>query len=328
MTSAVAPASLSVVIPTYNRAEYVRTCLTTLRESGIPDLDVIVSDDGSTDDTKQVVAETNPTARYLWQPNRGTPSAPRNAGYAVSRGRYVCFLDCDDRWLPQVPARAVELLDKYPQIDVLFADAKVGHDMTGFRSWIDVAGQDDFHKLPRTELEPGFYELARESFFRRMVVRNAVFAGSCVVRREVFDQFGGFDTSYWGAEDWELWTRMAHRHRFGFLADPMAVYLWHDTNVTKNTDKMVSAFIQALRNVRAKCDLSPADRQLVSDRLRHHLFHHAYLAYDSARYPDARRRFAASVWAGDLSPRTLAYGLTCLLPGPVVSRLRRLKQGA
>ena len=86
--------------------------------------------------------------------------------------------------------------------------------------------------------------------------------------------------------------------------------------------------MQALRNVLATCDLSAADRKLVTDRLRHHLFHHAYLAYDASRYPDARRRFLASVRAGDLSPKTLAYGLACLLPGPVVSRLRRIKQGA
>ena len=74
-------ASLSVIIPTYNRSGYVRACLAALRDSGVPDLDVIVSDDGSTDDTREVVAATDPGARYLWHANEGTPSPARNRGF-------------------------------------------------------------------------------------------------------------------------------------------------------------------------------------------------------------------------------------------------------
>jgi glycosyltransferase involved in cell wall biosynthesis len=69
---------LSVIIPTYNRSGYVRDCLLALREAGVPDLDVLVADDGSTDDTAAVVAATEPAARYLWQPNSGTPETTRN----------------------------------------------------------------------------------------------------------------------------------------------------------------------------------------------------------------------------------------------------------
>src|SRR5262245_4386578 len=113
-------ASLTVIVPTFNRSGYVRRCLTTLRACGLLDPQVIVADDGSTDDTREVVAATDPAAVYLWQPNTGTPATARNAGFAHATGRYVAFLDCDDEWLPGTAARAVALLDKYPDVDVLF----------------------------------------------------------------------------------------------------------------------------------------------------------------------------------------------------------------
>lgn len=320
--------SVSVVIPTYNRAELLRGCLTALRRCEVPDLEVVVADDGSTDHTRAVVEETWPGAVYLWAPNTGNPSAPRNRGFAASRGRYVGFLDCDDAWLPGAPARAVELLDRHPGIDLLFADARYGNPADGFRSWIaDVAGRDDFRRLPRTELEPGFAALDREPFFRQMATRNAVFLGAALVRRAAFERTGGFDPTYWGGEDWEVWTRMAAGGRVGFMAEPMAIYTRHPGNVTNNQDMMVGGFCRALRNVLARCELTPASRRHVRQCLARQLFNHAYLAYDRGDRGEAGRRFRAAIRAGDRRPYTLALAASCCLPGWLASRLRRAKQG-
>lgn len=319
------PVSLSVIIPTYNRAGYVRNCLTALAKSGVPDLEVIVADDGSTDDTRAVVAATAPGAAYLWQPNSGTPATARNAGFAVSRGRYVAFLDCDDAWLPDAPAEAVRLLDRHPDVDVLFAEARVGNPDCGYESWIEAAGQRAFHDLPGREPEPGFRVLDRRPFFRRMAVRNPVFIGACVLRREAFAAVGMFDPSLRGAADWELWLRMAARYTFAFMAAPLALYTRHPDNMSADQDGMVDEFARALSNVLAKCDLPADDRRLVAARLRHHLFNHAYLAYDRGSYRAARGRFARAWRSGDHSPRTAAYWLACLLPGAAVRRLRGLK---
>jgi glycosyltransferase involved in cell wall biosynthesis len=316
---------LTCVIPTYNRSGYVRDCLVALRESGVPDLEVIVADDGSTDDTREVVAATNPAAKYLWQPNTGTPATARNAAFAVSSGRYVGFLDCDDAWLPGAPAKAVELLDRHPDVDVLFSDARMGNPQQGFVSWIGVAGQDAFFRLPRREPEPGFRILERGPFFRRMATRNAVFIGACVVRRAAFEAAGGFDPALRGAADWDLWLRMAHRMTFGFMAEPLAVYTRHLDNMSSNHDHMIGEFCGALRNLLRE-DLSAADRRYVRGRLRQQLFNHAYLAYDRGDLGAARRRFAAAIRAGDRRPMTLALAAASLLPGWAVTRLRKLKQ--
>jgi glycosyltransferase involved in cell wall biosynthesis len=318
--------SLTVIVPTYNRADYVRRCLTALKQSGVPDLQVIVADDGSTDDTKAVVAATNPSGLYLWQPNSGTPATARNAAFALVTGRYVGFLDCDDEWLPGVPAKVVALLDRHPDVDVLFADARMGNPQQGFRSWIEEAGQKAFFELPHREVEPGFRVLERGPFFRRVALRSPLFIGAMVMRREAFERAGMFDPALRGAADWDLWLRMAHRFTFGFLAEPLAVYTRHRDNMSSDHDRMYGEFCQALRNAAAIPGLSADERRYVAGRLRQMLYDHAYLAYDRGDVAEARGRFRAALRAGDLRPVTAALWLTCWLPGGLVRWLRGVKR--
>ncbi len=108
--------------------------------------------------------------------------------------------------------RAIAFLDRYPEVDVVFGEARVGNPEDGYESWVEIAGQDAFWKLPAKEPEPGFRIFERRPFFRRMVVRNPVFIGACIMRRQVFEEAGYFDPELCGAADWELWLRMAWLH--------------------------------------------------------------------------------------------------------------------
>jgi glycosyltransferase involved in cell wall biosynthesis len=319
---------LSVIIPTYNRSQYVRGCLEALGQSGVPDLEIIISDDGSTDDTREVVAAYGPSVQYLWHPNEGTPAPARNRGFAASKGRYVSFLDIDDLWIAGGAARAVEVLDKYPEIDILFGEAQVGNPADGYESWIGMAGQEAFWRLPCKEVEPGVRVLERRPFLRRMAVRNPVFLGACIVRREVFEAIGGFDPALCGAADWELWLRIASRFTYGYLHRPLGVWTQHTANMSSNHDTMNLDFCRALQSVLEKCDLVPDDRRFVGERLRHHSFAYAYRAYDRGDYAEARRRF------GDMLRRTgfqltpALYWAICALPGGLAGQVRRVRQMA
>jgi glycosyltransferase involved in cell wall biosynthesis len=317
--------SLSVIIPTYNRSSYVRDCLLALRNCGVDDLEIIVADDGSTDDTRQVVEQTAPRAKYLWQKNTRTPATARNMGFAASTGRYVAFLDCDDSWLPHAAARAVALLDRHPEVHILFAEARMGNPQQGYVSWIESAGQQAFFDLPHRELEPGFRLLERTPFFRRMAVRNPVFIGATLLRREVFADSGMFNTKLCGAADWELWLRLAHRYNWGYMAEPLAIYTRHLDNMSSDHDRMVGEFCEALSSVLACCDLTTEDRLFIRSRLQHHLYQHAYLAYDAGSLQIARRRFIEVIrWGGPY--QAAFYWLSCWLPSRLVSRIRRIKR--
>ena len=318
--------SITVIIPTYNRSGYVRQCLRSLRACGLGNLEVIVADDGSTDDTEQVVAAADPEAQYFRQANTGTPATARNRGFEISTGRYVAFLDCDDEWLPETPVRAIELLDRYPEVDVLFAEACMGNPEEGFNSWIEMGGQAAFFDLPHTCPEADFRILEQGPFFRRLAVRNPVFIGSVVMRREAFAQSGGFDAQLRGAADWELWLRMASNLTFGYLDRPLAVYTRHLDNMSSDHDGMGHEFCVALKKVLAKCHwLTSVNRDWVADRLRHHLFSHGYRAYERSDYHEARARFADLLRSCGPELRGGTYWTLCALPFGMAGRLRRLK---
>jgi glycosyltransferase involved in cell wall biosynthesis len=319
--------ALSVIIPTYNRSAFVRQCIRSLRTCGVSELEIIVADDGSTDDTEQVVSAADPSARYLRQANTGTPATARNKGFEMSRGRHVAFLDCDDAWLPDVPARAVHFLDRHPEVDVVFGDARVGNPTDGFRSWIGTAGQHAFFDLPCRQPEPDFRVFEPQTLFRRMLDRNPVFIGAVLMRRDAFARAGGFDPALRGAADWELWLRMASRMTFAYFHQPLAIYSVHNDNMSKDIEGMENEFCLALKKVREKCLwLSQSERELLEQQLCHHFFELGYLAYDRGDLDLAKTRFTESLRACGPSVRAIAYWGLCALPFGLAIPLRRLKQ--
>lgn len=319
--------SLSVIIPTYNRSGFVRDCLISLRNSGVSDLEVIVSDDGSTDDTAEVVAATDPAAVYLWQPNTGTPTTAKNKGFAVSRGRYVGFLDCDDEWAAGAPARAVELLDRYPDVGLVFGDTLIGNDADGRYSLNDRLGADRFAGVPHAAPEPGVRVFDRAAFYRKVVERNQWSVCAAILRREVFEAAGGFDPAMREAEDWDLWLRVACRTTVAAMDAPLARYYVHAGGMSRNAEeRFARGFCQALRNALRRAPLTAEQRTLIRSRLRGEMFHLAYQAYDKGRFDDARERFAGALRAGNLHPKTAAYWLACHLPEPALRGIRGLKK--
>jgi glycosyltransferase involved in cell wall biosynthesis len=316
---------LSVIIPTYNRADYVEQCLRSLEASGAAGLEAIVVDDGSTDETG-VRFDSDARCRYLHQPNQG-PAAARNLGVDHARGRYLAFLDCDDRWLPGVAPRVIGLLDHHPEVDAIFTEALVGNDRDGYESWIEAAGQAAFFALPHREPERGFRVLDTVPFFRRMAARNAVFLGALVMRREAFERAGRFEPALCGAADWELWLRMASQMTFGYWFEPLAIYTRHDNNMSSNHDRMKAEFCQALENTLRKCaHLAPGERSWVRARLRDQAFGLAYDAYDRGDFDLARRRFAGHIIGHGPAPRTALYWALSCLPGGMPRIVRSLKR--
>ncbi len=318
--------ALSVIIPTYNRSGFLPAVVDSLRGAGARGLEVLVVDDGSTDDTPAVAAALGEPVRYLRQANAG-PAAARNHGFGLCRGRYVAFVDSDDAWLPGAAAGLTDLLDRHPEVDVLFTDARMGNATDGFVSWIGVAGQEAFVALPGREPEPGLRVLDRRPLFRRMAVRNPVFISCTVLRRRAFEAVGGFDTTLCGAADWHLWLRLASRVTFAYRAAPLGVYTRHDACMSNDHDGMKREFCLTLEKLLQPGALGPdGDQRLVRQRLRHHLFGYAYDAYGRGDRGAARQRFADLVRRSGPGPLAVAYWALTALPPRWGERLRRLKR--
>ncbi len=316
---------LSVIVCTYNRATFLPACLGSLRAAGVANLEIVVVDDGSTDDTKAVIEKLNgPDVRYVYQVNKGLSTA-RNTGIAAATGRIIAYLDSDDLWLPGVAPKLLAFLDAHPEVGAAFAEAKVGNEAEGFTPWTEWAGRDEFKNLPHTVVD-GFRIFDRTEFHRQLIRRNIVFTGAVFQRREVLDEAGYFNPKLNAAGDWELYLRIAARRVFAFCPEPLAVYVQHPSQMTTGWDKMALEFCDTRRaHLASGVPLGADEVALLKQKLKDELFYYAYLAYDRKDYREANRRFAQLLRESGTDKKALMYwGLTCL-PRAVTQGVRNLR---
>jgi glycosyltransferase involved in cell wall biosynthesis len=202
---------VSVVIPTYNRAHLICGALDSVRDQSYRPIEVVVVDDGSSDNTAEVVmhwydtleTDSGLSLNYLQQENTGG-NAARNAGILAARGRYVAFLDSDDRWHSDKLTRQCEILDK---------DNRVGAIYCGVQHVDLSSGQ---------VIEPATRDYPVGELLGRLLVRDITAPTSTyLIRREVFDAVGLFDETLKARQDWDMWIRVGARYHIG--AVPMAL---------------------------------------------------------------------------------------------------------
>jgi glycosyltransferase involved in cell wall biosynthesis len=201
---------VSIVIPTYNRARDVCDAIDSVLAQTYRQLEVILVDDGSTDNTAEVVAAYADRVHYVLIPHSGLPSRARNAGLDMARGEYVAFLDSDDLWLPQK-------LEK--QVAAMEADAQTGLVCCNALIMIDGEVQPGPHYLSEKQGRSGAVLLD-------LIHGNFVIASTAVIRRTLLTEVGSFseDPSLKAMEDYDLWLRVAAVSRVRYLPEPLAIY--------------------------------------------------------------------------------------------------------
>jgi len=209
---------VSVIIPTYNRATYIARALESVLSQSYRDFEVIVVDDGSFDNTKQVVQAYGDRVRYVFQSNAG-PGAARNLGIRVSQGEYLAFLDSDDAWMPEFLSKTVGALDAHPEVDAVTTGIYVGP-------------ADQKREAMTEGVETGVWQLTTRVAKRQLpFVLNGFCAGAVLVRKEVVERYGGFyEQRCTLGEDVYLWMQVVLNHRVYRLREPLA---WYDTEASE-----------------------------------------------------------------------------------------------
>jgi glycosyltransferase involved in cell wall biosynthesis len=209
---------VSVIIPTYNRAQMVCRAIDSVLAQTLQDAEIIVVDDGSTDGTGKILADRyGDRIRCSWQENQGRAVA-RNRGVQAAGGEYVLFLDSDDLLLPQSLELLLGFLDTRPEVDVVYSD--------GY--YCDTQGRD----IQRISAERPAID--HDDLLETMVITNVVVAcHSAMVRRRCLEALGYpyFDENLRGTEDADLWLRLAAQgSRFAYLDALTCKYRVHDGN--------------------------------------------------------------------------------------------------
>ena len=210
---------VSVVIPVYNGERFVAEAIDSALAQSLSNLEIIVVDDGSTDGTSRTLATFGSRIRVHRQANRGVASA-RNAGAGQARGSYIAFLDADDVWLP----------DKLERQMPLFASPGVALVYSGVRV-VDSALR------ALREVEP---PAPRDALLHTLCVESSPLPLTMtgVVRREVFEELRGFDERLSTSADADFVCRIALHHELERIAEPLALYRQHGTQMHLNVRAM------------------------------------------------------------------------------------------
>lgn len=207
---------VSVVIPAYNCAKYVAESIQSALDQDYPDKEIIVVNDGSTDDTLEVVRQFGDAVRIIDQPNSGPPAA-RNAGLRAVRGDYVAFLDGDDVWVPGKIAAQVGRLVADPGLVATYSTWHIWNaDTDGiFRrpDWFDRGIADD-------ATDP----LGSGWIYNRLLDDCIMLTTTVVIRGTAVKQVGEFDGSLFSGEDYDYWLRLSRIGRIDKLAAVGALY--------------------------------------------------------------------------------------------------------
>lgn len=295
------PPRFSVVVPLYNKQAYVGDTLASIAAQSHPPLEVIVVDDGSTDDSATVVRGANlPGLRLIAQANAGAGAA-RNRGIAEASGEWIAFVDADDLWLGDHLATLAGLVRAYPEADVVSA---------GYvRATRAAAPATVSVRRPCAPL--GLVDFLAE--------QGRVCASTIAVRTATLRACGGFTTRFPG-EDLELWTRLALDHRFAIHPYVTAVYV-------QETGGAMDSQLVANEHAIDDPALETIDRALGDERHRHRwpalrrFRRHLLEAYSRGALFQGKTRLARAYLAALMQEEGSApifYRLLAQLPPPVL----------
>jgi len=232
---------VSFIIPTHNYGRYVVEAVESALAQTYRNFEIIVVDDGSTDNTRQLLEPLRDRLQYIWRP-QGGPSAARNSGIRASRGELIAFLDADDRWLPDKTRLQVSYLFEHPGIGLVSTRTSL-MDEAGRSSSRREAPRDPVLELPAGK---AFRDLFRQT--------NYIATSTVILRRECLETVGVFDESLSRVEDKNLWLRLGRCFGIARLPQRLALHRHHQSNLALDRDPMRRA---AFANLDRICALYP-----------------------------------------------------------------------
>lgn len=312
------PPLVSVIIPCFNSGLYLSEAIASALDQRYSAREIIVVDDGSTDDTVERIAAFRPHIRYHFQPNGGVGSA-RNAGARLARGEYVALLDADDVWLPTKLERQVEVARRWPDSGMIVCD---GVEFQGAQVLAHrlLSGPlaDALDLSPMRELTGNFYA--------DLIMHNAIACPSqTLIPKKVFDRVGPITESRSDSEDWDYTLRISAFDPITFHADSLVKWRYVESGLSGPTD--VRSIVWDLRRIpvirRHLKRCAPQARRLFLARRRQVVRSAARAAYYFGRTRDRSRGRALLVRLCRLTgsdPVAVFYLTALSLPAGLVAR--------
>ncbi|HEY0012557.1 MAG TPA: glycosyltransferase [Allosphingosinicella sp.] len=265
---------VTAILPVFDRAGSVARAIESVLGQSYAPVELIVVDDGSTDDTADVIERYRGRATILRQENRGAYAA-RNLALAHARGDLVAFIDSDDAWLPEKLDRQVPLMRG--DVALVYGDVAVVAEP-----------RDDAPRTGRTSFS--WVIPRRGRVLDGLAAGNFVPTCTALVRRSALEEIGGFPEESRVSADYVTWFRIARRHAFDFVPEPVALYTLHEAGISYDLGRALAARIRLFQEERART--ADAATRRILDRLLFNLGLHLALAAARGRAKTVERPLA------------------------------------
>jgi glycosyltransferase involved in cell wall biosynthesis len=243
------PPTFSVIIAAYQVADVISDALDSLRQQTLQPFEVVVCDDGSTDDLEAALEPYRDEIQLVRKANGGEASA-KNVAAAAASGDFVVILDADDAFLPTRLEALAELAQVRPDLDILTTDA-----------YLVVDG-----RRVRRNYDHGWTFEVRDQ--RRVILQRNFIFGHAAVRRELLRKHDGFDESILWTTDWELWLRLILAGaQAGCVDEPLALYRLRESSLTAQRRDLLLGKLATLEKARSNPDLQEAERPLLESSI-------------------------------------------------------------
>jgi len=318
---------VTVIIPAFNSSAFIGQCLESVRKQTYRPVEVVIVDDGSTDNTwdkiisfrDQIIEQTDEITVHCIRQENGGPSRARNSGIRVATGKYLCMLDADDWWPDYKLGMQVRFLEERPALSMMFGDARF------FRGGDEVVTPSVFrkysHLVSALDNPEGITGL-----FEKLLMRDLILTGTEMTRRECIVSVGCYDESLGHAEDVHLWLKLAARYKVGFIDRVMLHRRLHDSNTSGDFIASNLNGIRAMESIqRLFPQLAQEHHGLFVLKLRETNFARGYYNFSLRKMREARAGFRASL-ANQITLSGILYWLSTFLPNSVIDIIQSIRR--
>lgn len=316
-------AKVSIVIPTYNAAAYIKETLLSILSQNHSNFEIVIVDDHSTDNTATIIESfKDPRIRYiLLDRNHGGPSLPRNVGIKAAQAKYIAFFDSDDLMMPGRLKQAVDFLQKFPPLGLVFTNSikfyeNGDNDHSPFLTYYKEFKSMSFQKIGEDK-----YIFNPDEAYSCLLAGNFILTGGVTVPKKIFDQIGYFDETLRNADDWDMWLRIVRHYPIGFIDMIGFRYRVRDRSVSSRGYSLAYNRIKVL-NKQLQFGLNNKNKKKVKLNIAENLNIIGYAFQEQGNMKEARRYYLQSL-KENFNKMSLRGVIITLMGVPVVRFLKK-----
>lgn len=309
---------VSIVMPTYNCAAYIPESIQSVLNQDFQDFELIIVDDGSTDDTENIVSYFEDVLKdrliYIKTENQGASQA-RNTALKSCRGEFIAFLDADDIWMSKKLSTQLKVFEQFSDIALVFSDALI----------VDASGKS-FNK---NYIKPWEINLpAREIYGQILAKRNFIPFSTIITKKSIINDIGVFDDAFKSSQDTDWLLRIAVKYEIKAVNETLSHYRVHPTAISRNIGlRKHDTIAILLKNLNLETPLSPSIKKEIRTRIAENYYEWGYDEFEHNRFSNAREKFICSMhYSATRYPEKYYYSFLTLLPLNIIERLRTVKR--